>query len=114
MKTNPANFVLHEITDSHERLFQRFGVGSNGLGYPFKKNCHLFKQLRSYDRRKWSLVRTARAMCSKQYYCQPYYGSKSPSPEPFAMNLSKTVSLNDSSKCCLPSSHEFSQYISAE
>ena len=36
--TNPANFVLHEITDSCERLFQRFGIGSNGSGYPFEKN----------------------------------------------------------------------------
>ena len=27
------------------------------------------------------------------------------------MNLSKTVSLNDSSKRCLSSSHEFSQYV---
>ena len=36
-KTNPANFVLHEITDSCERLFQGFGIGSNGLGHPFEK-----------------------------------------------------------------------------
>ena len=67
--------------------------------------------VRTYDRRKLSLVWTACSMHSKQYYCQPHYCSKSPSPEPFAMNLSKTVSLNDSSKRCLPSSHEFSQCI---
>ena len=103
--------MLHEITDGHERLFQRFGIGSKGSGYPFKKNCYLFEQLGLYDRRKLSLVWTACSMHSKQYYCQPHYCSKSPSPEPFAMNLSKTVSLNDSSKRCLPSSHEFSQYI---
>ena len=30
--------MLHEITDSCERLFQRFGIGSNGSGYPFEKN----------------------------------------------------------------------------
>ena len=35
--TNPANFVLHEITDSCERLFQRFGIGSNVSGYPLEK-----------------------------------------------------------------------------
>ena len=103
--------MLHEITDGHERLFQRFRIGSNGSGYPFKKNCHLFEQLGLYDRRKLSLVWTACSMHSKQYYCQPHYCSKSPLPEPFAMNLSKTVSLNHSSKRCLPSSHEFSQYI---
>ena len=32
-KTNPANFVLHEITDS----CARFGNRSNGSGYPFEK-----------------------------------------------------------------------------
>ena len=35
--TNPANFVLHEITDSCKRLFQRFGIGSNVSGYPLEK-----------------------------------------------------------------------------
>ena len=35
--TNPANFVLHEITDSCERLFQRFSIGSNVSGYPLEK-----------------------------------------------------------------------------
>ena len=45
MNTNPANFVLHEITDSCERLFQRFGIGSNGSGYPFEKKCHPFERL---------------------------------------------------------------------
>ena len=35
--TNPANFMLHEITDSCERLFQRFGIGSKVSGYPSKK-----------------------------------------------------------------------------
>ena len=33
------------------------------------------------------------------------------SPEPFATNLSKDVSLNNSSKRCLLWSHEFSRYI---
>ena len=36
----PANFAFLEITDSCERLFQRFGIRSNGSGYPFEKNCH--------------------------------------------------------------------------
>ena len=35
--TSPINFVLHEITDSCERLFQKFGIGSNCLSYLFKK-----------------------------------------------------------------------------
>ena len=26
-------------------LFQRFGIGSNGSGYPFEKNCHPFERL---------------------------------------------------------------------
>ena len=34
--TNLANFVLHEITDTCERFFQRFGLDSNGSGYPFE------------------------------------------------------------------------------
>ena len=29
--------MLHEITDSCERLFQGFGIGSNGSGHPFEK-----------------------------------------------------------------------------
>ena len=36
--TNSANFVLDEITDTCERFFQRFGLGSNGSGYLFEKN----------------------------------------------------------------------------
>ena len=43
--TNPGNFVLHEITDSCERVFQTLGIGLNGSGYPFEKNCHPFERL---------------------------------------------------------------------
>ena len=43
--TNSANSVLHGIFDSCDRLFQRFGIRSNGSGYPFKKTCHLLERL---------------------------------------------------------------------
>ena len=35
--TNPPNFVLHKVADSCERLFERFGIGSNASGYPFER-----------------------------------------------------------------------------
>ena len=39
---------LHKITDSCERLFQRFGIGSDGSGYPFEKQSHPFERLTGY------------------------------------------------------------------
>lgn len=36
-KTNPANFLLHEITDSCETLLFCFGILSNSFGYPLEK-----------------------------------------------------------------------------
>ena len=52
LEHNPANFVLHEITDSCDTLFQRFGISSNGSGYPFEKEMSSF--------------RTTQAICSGQ------------------------------------------------
>ena len=43
--TNSANFVLHEITDSCQRLFQRYGIRWNDSGCPFENNCHPFERL---------------------------------------------------------------------
>ena len=52
-KTNPANFVLHEITDS----CARFGIRSNGSGYPFeKKNCNPLEWLRAIRSRKIAIL----------------------------------------------------------
>ena len=65
-KTNPANFVLHEITDSCERLFQGFGIGSNGSGHPFEKRL--------------SSVRTALAIRLKKE-CHPWNDSGYPFQE---------------------------------
>ena len=39
---------LHKITDSCERLFQRFGIGSDGSGYSFEKQSHPFERLTGY------------------------------------------------------------------
>ena len=43
--TNSANFVLHEIANSCEKLFQRFDIGSNDSVCSFEKNCHQFERL---------------------------------------------------------------------
>ena len=56
--TNPANFVLHEVTNISEKLFQRFGIRSNdsvcpfgkivirskGSGYLLEENSHSFER----------------------------------------------------------------------
>ena len=122
-KTNPANFVLHEITDS----CARFGNRSNGSGYPFEKKIVIpsndsglsvreklpsvptARAIRSrkiailskgsgYPLEKLSsAVRTARAIRWKKFSSDrtASYCSKPLSSEPFATNLSKNVSLND-------------------
>ena len=116
------HFLLLEITDSCGRLFQRFGIPSNGSGYPFEKNCHPFKKemsslrLRLSVREKSPSVRRARAIRWKKLssVLMARYCSKPLPLEPFTTNLSKNVSLNDlrnSSKRYLPSPHEFSRYI---
>ena len=69
-------------------------ICSNSLDYMIKENCHLFEQL---------MLAFKTILLSATLLLQI--------TEPFAMNLSKTVSLNDSSKHCLPSPHEFSPYI---
>ena len=59
MHTNPANFVLHEITDSCERLFQRCDIRSrkiairwNGSGYPFEKEMSSLRTTQAIRSRK--------------------------------------------------------------
>ena len=72
-------------------------ICSNSLDYMIEENCHLFERL----------VLCIQNNIIVSHTIVPNHLH----PEPFAMNLSKTVRLNDSSKRCLPSSHEFSQYI---
>ena len=40
--------VLLYYCVSCERLFQRFGIGSDGSGYPFEKESHPFERLTGY------------------------------------------------------------------
>ena len=40
--------VLLYYCVSCERLFQRFGIGSDGSGYPFEKESHRFERLTGY------------------------------------------------------------------
>ena len=64
LEHNPANFVLHEITDSRDTLFQRFGISSNGSGYPFKKTV-IHSNSSGYPfEKEMSSFRTTQAICS--------------------------------------------------
>ena len=47
-------------------FWSRFGIRLNGMGYPFKNNCHPFKWLWLSVREKLSSVRTARAIHLKK------------------------------------------------
>ena len=97
--TNPPNFVLHEVTDSCERLFERFGIGSNASGYPFEKNCHPFERLwLSVWKRNviewlrlsvWEnllSVRTARTISLKRNAIHPFEGLRTTQANPFEEN----------------------------
>ena len=41
-RTQIPRISCYEITDTCERVFQRFGIRSKGSGYPLQKNCHPF------------------------------------------------------------------------
>ena len=102
----PRISFLHDITDSCERLVQRFGIGSNDSDYLFEKNCHSFERLRLFIGKNchaFERLRSKRSSAALLFQIT--------SPKPFATNLSKDVSLNNSSKRSLLSSHEFSRYI---
>ena len=94
-------------------------IPSNDSGLSVREKLPSFRKARAILWKKLSsAVRTARAIRWKKFSSlrTASYCSKPLSPEPFATNLSKNVSLNDlrnSSKLCLPSphDHEFSRYI---
>ena len=44
------------VTDSCERLFQTFGIGSNGSGYPFEKKSYPSERLGLPVRKKMSFA----------------------------------------------------------
>ena len=84
------------------------------------KDLVSFQRLRLSVREKLSFLRTTQAIHWKKLSSvrtAPFETIVSRaivpnrSPEPFATNLSRDVSLNNSSKSCLLSSHEFSRYI---
>ena len=78
-------------------------IRSNGWSYPFEKIV-----IRRSNDSGYLLEKNVIPSKAARYYSKPL------SREPFATNLSKTVSLNglrNSSKRCLPSPHEFSRYI---
>ena len=98
-------------------------ISLNSLGYPLEKKCHPFKQLRfsvqknchpferlGYPaRNKLSSTWTAQVINSKQLSAALLF--QTTFNQTVCANLSKNVSLNNSSKRCLPSPHEFSPYI---
>ena len=98
--TNPANFVLHEITDSCERLFQRFGIGSNvsairwkklssvrtALAIRLKKKCYPFEWLMLSVWENLSTVRTARTIRWKKNAIHPFEGLRTTQANPFEKN----------------------------
>ena len=111
----------YEITDTCERVFQRFGIRSNGSGYPLQKNCHPFERhwlsVRKRNFIPWNYYpfeknchpfafewlrlsvgkmssQFERLELSVQNNCHPRYCSKPLSTELLiATNVSKNVSL---------------------
>ena len=51
--------MLHEITDSCKRLFQRFGIRPNGKGYTFEKEMSSLRMSHAIRSRKIVILSNA-------------------------------------------------------
>ena len=130
IRSNGLDYPLEKKCHPFERLWlsvrKRIVIPSNDLGYPgVREKLSSVRTTRAIRWKKLSSFRTARAIRSKNRHpferlnelsiknnCQPRYCSKPLLlPKPFATNLSKNVSSNNSSKRCLSSPHKFSRYI---
>jgi len=88
---------------------EKNAIHSNSSGFPLKKTVIRSKGWGYRAWNKLSSTRTAQVINSKQLsVLLPFQTTFT---QAVCAKLSKNVSLNNSSKRCLPSSHEFSQYI---
>ena len=88
---------------------EKNAIHSNSSGFPFKKTVIRSKGWGYPARNKLSSTWTAQVINSKQLSAALLF--QTTFNQTVCANLSKNVSLNNSSKRCLLSSHEFSRYI---
>ena len=88
---------------------EKNAIRSNSSGFPLKKTVICWKGWGYPARNKLSSTWTAQVINSKQLSAALLF--QTTFTQAVCARLSKNVSLNNFSKHCLPSSHEFSQYI---
>ena len=88
---------------------EKNAIRSNNSGFPFKKTVIRSKGWGYPARNKLSSTRTAQVINSKQLSAALLF--QTTFTQAVYAKLSKNVSLNNSSKRWVPSSHEFSRYI---
>ena len=88
---------------------EKNAIHSNSSGFPFKKTVIRSKGWGYPARNKLSSTWTAQVINSKQLSAALLF--QTTFNQTVCANLSKNISLNNSSKRCLPSPHEFPRYI---